>query len=60
MEEPKIGEPKFGQCGEGVRLIDGVCAIFDKIEHGHCGEGTELVGKVCEIIGKTKVNEEPW
>ncbi|MFQ5476038.1 MAG: Ig domain-containing protein [Nitrosopumilus sp.] len=60
LEEPEIEEPEFGNCGEGTRLIDGVCTIFDEIEYGQCGEGTELVGKVCEIIGKTKVSEKPW
>ena len=60
LEEPKAKEPEFGQCGEGTRLIDGVCTIFNKIEHGQCGEGTELIGKVCELIGKTKVKEKPW
>jgi len=60
LEAPEVKEPEFGDCGEGTRLIDGVCTIFDKIEHGQCGEGTELVGKVCEIVGKTKVSEKPW
>ncbi len=60
IEEPEDKAPEFGDCGEGTRLIDGICTIFDKVEHGQCGEGTELVGKVCEIIGKTKVNEKPW
>jgi len=60
LDEPAIEEPEFGECGEGTRLIDEVCTIFDEIEYGECGEGTELVGKVCEIIGKTKVNEKPW
>jgi len=60
LEDPLIEEPEFGNCGEGTRLIDGVCTIFNEIEYGQCGEGTELVGKVCEIIGKTKVNEKPW
>ena len=60
LDEPEIKEPDFGQCGEGTRLIENVCTIFDEIEYGQCGEGTELVGKVCEIIGKTKVNEKPW
>ncbi len=60
LEEPIIEESDFGNCGEGTRLIDGVCTIFNEIEYGQCGEGTELVGKVCEIIGKTKVNEKPW
>ncbi len=60
IEEPEAKAPEFGDCGEGTRLIDGMCTIFDKVEHGQCGEGTELVGKVCEIIGKTKVSEKPW
>ncbi|MFB5616225.1 MAG: putative Ig domain-containing protein [Nitrosopumilus sp.] len=60
LDEPEIKEPDFGQCGEGTRLIENVCTIFDEIEYGQCGEGTELVAKVCEIIGKTKVNEKPW
>ena len=60
LEEPEIKEPEFGNCGEGTRLIEGICTIFDEIEYGQCGEGTELVGNVCEIIGKTKVSEKPW
>jgi len=60
LEDPLIEEPEFGNCGEGTRLIDDVCTIFNEIEYGQCGEGTELVDKVCEIIGKTKVNEKPW
>jgi len=60
LEEPEIEEPEIGQCGEGTRLVEGVCTIFEQIEYGQCGEGTELVDKVCEIIGKTKVNEKPW
>ena len=60
IEEPKAPEPEFGTCGEGTRLIDGVCTIFTETEYGQCGEGTELVGKVCEIIGKTKEAEKPW
>jgi len=60
LEGPEIEEPVFGQCGEGTRLIEDVCTIFDEIEYGQCGEGTELVGKVCEIVGKTKIKEKPW
>jgi len=60
LDEPEIKKPKFGQCGEGTRLIGDVCTIFDEIEYGQCGEGTELVGKVCEIEGHTKIKQKPW
>ena len=60
IEEPKVKESKSGQCGEGTRLIDGACVIFDKIEYGQCGDGTKLVDNVCEIIEKTKSSEKPW
>ncbi len=58
LDESKEKEKQFGTCGEGTRLIDEVCTIFEESEFGQCGEGTELVGKVCEIIGKTDV--KPW
>ena len=60
--EEDTPEPEFGICGEGTRLIDGVCIVFDEEEFGQCGEGTELVGKTCEIIGNTieKPKTKPW
>jgi len=58
LEEPKEKEKEFGTCGEGTRLIDGVCTIFEESEFGECGEGTELIGKECTIIGKSNV--KPW
>jgi len=30
LEEPKIKEKKFGICGTGTKLIDGVCTIIQK------------------------------
>jgi hypothetical protein len=30
LDEPKIKEKKFGICGEGTKLIDGVCTIIEK------------------------------
>ena len=63
LEEPKEPEPVFGTCGEGTRLIDGVCTIFTEKEFGKCGEGTELVGDTCEIIGNKPVKAKtakPW
>jgi len=30
LEEPKIEKKKFGICGTGTKLIDGVCTIIQK------------------------------
>ncbi|WP_246271138.1 fibronectin type III domain-containing protein [Nitrosopumilus cobalaminigenes] len=30
LEEPKVEEKKFGICGPGTKLIDGVCTIVEK------------------------------
>ena len=30
LEEPKIEEKKFGICGPGTKLIDGICTIVDR------------------------------
>jgi len=30
LEEPKIKEKKFGKCGPGTKLIDGVCTVIEK------------------------------
>ena len=30
LEEPKVKEKKFGICGTGTKLIDGICTIVDK------------------------------
>jgi len=58
MPEPVIEEPEFGECGEGTRLVDGICSILEEPEFGECGEGTRLVGKTCTVIENIKV--KPW
>ena len=30
VEEPKVVEKKFGICGPGTKLIEGICTIVDK------------------------------
>ena len=30
LEEPKVEEKKFGICGPGTKLIDGICTIVDR------------------------------
>ena len=58
IPEPVIEEPEFGECGEGTRLVDGVCSILEEPEFGECGEGTKLIKKTCTVIENIKV--KPW
>jgi len=58
VQEPVIEEPEFGECGEGTRLVDGVCSILEEPEFGECGEGTKLIKKTCTVIENIKV--KPW
>jgi len=45
LEEPKIEEPEFGECGEGTKLIDGKCTIVaTKSEGGGCLIATAAYG----------------
>jgi len=45
LEEPKIEEPEFGECGEGTKLIDGKCTIVaTKSEGGGCLIATATYG----------------
>ena len=30
LEEPKVEEIKFGICGPGTKLINGICIIIDR------------------------------
>ena len=34
LQEPVVEEPKVGECGEGTKLIDGVCTAVDKPKEG--------------------------
>ena len=37
LEEPKVEEPKIGECGEGTKLVDGVCTpVSTPKEGGGC------------------------
>ncbi|MBT6468070.1 MAG: hypothetical protein HOK63_00230 [Thaumarchaeota archaeon] len=58
IQEPVIEEPEFGECGEGTRLVEGICSILEEPEFGECGEGTKLVKKTCTVIENIKV--KPW
>ncbi|MBA4447620.1 MAG: hypothetical protein H2B07_01855, partial [Nitrosopumilaceae archaeon] len=28
LEEPEVIEPEFGECGEGTKLVDGICTVI--------------------------------
>jgi sugar lactone lactonase YvrE len=34
LEEPKVEEPKIGECGEGTQLVNGICTPIDKPKEG--------------------------
>jgi hypothetical protein len=44
LEEPKIEESEFGECGEGTDLVDGMCVIVDNSQGGGCLIATATYG----------------
>jgi titin len=45
LEEPKMEEPKIGKCGEGTKLVDGVCTpVKQPKEGGGCLIATAAYG----------------
>jgi titin len=44
LEEPKVIPPKMGQCGEGTKLIDGVCTAMAQPSGGGCLIATAAYG----------------
>jgi DNA-binding beta-propeller fold protein YncE len=45
LEEPKVEEPKIGECGEGTKLVDGVCTpVKQPKEGGGCLIATAAYG----------------
>ncbi|MCV0366537.1 MAG: Ig domain-containing protein [Nitrosopumilus sp.] len=61
IEEPKVEESEFGECGEGTELIDGMCIIIDNSEGGGCliataTYGTELAPQV-QLLREIRDNQ---
>ena len=44
LEEPKVIEEEFGECGEGTDLVNGICVIVDNSEGGGCLIATATYG----------------
>jgi DNA-binding beta-propeller fold protein YncE len=36
LDEPEVIPPKIGECGEGTKLVDGICTVVDQPEGGGC------------------------
>jgi hypothetical protein len=43
LEEPKVIEPKIGECGDGTKLVDGICTV-DQPKGGGCLIATAAYG----------------
>ena len=61
VEEPKVVEKKFGVCGSGTKLIDGMCVIIDNSEGGGCliataTYGTEMAPQV-QLLREIRDNQ---
>jgi sugar lactone lactonase YvrE len=44
LDEPKVVPPKIGECGEGTKLIDGICTVVDQPKGGGCLIATAAYG----------------
>jgi hypothetical protein len=44
LDEPEVMAPKIGECGEGTKLIDGICTVVDQPKGGGCLIATAAYG----------------
>jgi hypothetical protein len=44
LEEQKVIPPKIGECGEGTKLVEGICTVVDQPKGGGCLIATAAYG----------------
>jgi titin len=44
IDEPKVVLPKIGECGEGTKLIEGICTVVNQPKGGGCLIATAAYG----------------
>jgi len=44
LDEPTVVPPKIGECGEGTKLVDGICTVVDQPNGGGCLIATAAYG----------------